>query len=301
MPDATPPSVFEGTAHPGSQALSPEQIDAVLGDFRHWLEQLSANPSAQVDVAEPPSLPPDLHTMLAQFVALRHEVNLQTRSSRAQQEQAAELLRQLSDALEALHESQNEAAGQHETTEEEILRPLLKTLVDVYDALALARQEIQRVRDIVLPEMQRLKVHLTEQPLQVAETMLLPPRQSFWQRLFRTRATSPVQPSEVKSPSQPSTAQFTRFASLVEPMLTALLTGYTMSLQRIERALEQFELEPIPAAGQPFDPETMEVLEVVNEPNRTCMEVLDEIRRGYLWRGRVFRFAQVRVARPQME
>jgi molecular chaperone GrpE len=72
-----------------------------------------------------------------------------------------------------------------------------------------------------------------------------------------------------------------------------------MSLQRIERALEQYELEPIPTAGRPFDPETMEVVEVVTEPGRTSMQVLDEIRRGYFWRGRVFRFAQVRVARPQ--
>jgi len=26
--------------------------------------------------------------------------------------------------------------------------------------------------------------------------------------------------------------------------------------------------------------------------------VIEEVRRGYLWRGRLFRFAQVRVARP---
>ena len=28
-----------------------------------------------------------------------------------------------------------------------------------------------------------------------------------------------------------------------------------------------------------------------------AVDVLEEVRRGYLWRGRVFRFAQVRVAR----
>jgi molecular chaperone GrpE len=72
-----------------------------------------------------------------------------------------------------------------------------------------------------------------------------------------------------------------------------------MSLQRVERALQQSGLEVIDTAGLPFDPETMEVLEVVHEPGRTSTEVIEEVRRGYLWRGYVFRFAQVRVARPQ--
>jgi molecular chaperone GrpE len=70
-----------------------------------------------------------------------------------------------------------------------------------------------------------------------------------------------------------------------------------MGLQRIERALEQHGLEAISAAGRAFDPERMEVLEAVDQSGRPPGEVLEEIRRGYLWRGRVFRYAQVRVAR----
>ncbi|MBI1917737.1 MAG: nucleotide exchange factor GrpE, partial [Planctomycetes bacterium] len=46
-----------------------------------------------------------------------------------------------------------------------------------------------------------------------------------------------------------------------------------------------------------FDPERMEVLEAVANTGRPPAEVIEEVRRGYLWRGRVFRFAQVRVAR----
>ena len=81
-------------------------------------------------------------------------------------------------------------------------------------------------------------------------------------------------------------------------MLASVLTGYTMSLQRLERALAQQGLEPMQCLGQPFDPETMEVVEVVTQPGRFGIEVIDEVRRGYLRRGRVFRFAQVRVAKP---
>ncbi len=70
-----------------------------------------------------------------------------------------------------------------------------------------------------------------------------------------------------------------------------------MGLQRIERALRQHGLETIAAVGEPFDPELMEVVEAVAGSGCPSGEVLDEVRRGYQWNGRVFRYAQVRVAR----
>ena len=39
------------------------------------------------------------------------------------------------------------------------------------------------------------------------------------------------------------------------------------------------------------------VVEAVAGSDRPGGEVLDEVRRGYLWKGRIFRFAQVRVAK----
>jgi molecular chaperone GrpE len=93
-------------------------------------------------------------------------------------------------------------------------------------------------------------------------------------------------------------AEIRTAAGHVRRFVEAIVTGYTMSLQRLERALQQQGLEPIPTVGQPFDPETMEAVEVVPGPGRASAEVIDEVRRGYRWRGRVFRFAQVRVAKP---
>src|SRR5262249_52779787 len=70
-----------------------------------------------------------------------------------------------------------------------------------------------------------------------------------------------------------------------------------MSLARVDRALEQFNLEPIATVGETFDPELMEVVEVVGDSGKPAGEVLEEVRRGY-WRGEVvFRYAQVKVAR----
>ena len=50
-------------------------------------------------------------------------------------------------------------------------------------------------------------------------------------------------------------------------------------------------------APKEFDPEQMEVLEVVSGSGRPSGEVIDELRRGYQRRGKLFRYAQVRVAK----
>jgi molecular chaperone GrpE len=70
-----------------------------------------------------------------------------------------------------------------------------------------------------------------------------------------------------------------------------------MSLQRIERALARHGLEPIASEGRAFDPEQMEVVEAVPGTGRPAGEVIEEVRRGYLYQSRVFRYAQVRVAK----
>ena len=83
----------------------------------------------------------------------------------------------------------------------------------------------------------------------------------------------------------------------VETALSALLSGYTMNLERIERSLRKHNLEPIQTVGTEFDPDTMESLDGVAETGRPHNEVVEEVQRGYLLNGKVFRYARVRVAR----
>jgi molecular chaperone GrpE (heat shock protein) len=83
----------------------------------------------------------------------------------------------------------------------------------------------------------------------------------------------------------------------LKDVFDSLITGYAMSLSRIDRALTKFSLEPIKCAGERFDPEMMEVVEAVAADGRRPGEVIEEVRRGYLLDGAVFRYAQVRVAR----
>ena len=259
-------------------------------------------------------------------MALRHEVNLQTKASRAQQEHNAEALGSLEKALEALEDARVAPPA------DESLRPLLKTLVDLHDNLSLARREVLRTQETLT---RLVEEFAAEEPpaadREKKETALSSPqeRRSWWARWFGGLSTQEAvfrawQASRERSPGtrraqeaalrklQSQVASLrghleelhTRHrqardaASQVQRVVSSLLTGYTMSLNRVERALQHHELEAIPTVGRSFDPETMEALEVVHEAGRTNTEVIEEVRRGYRWRGQLFRFAQVRVARP---
>jgi molecular chaperone GrpE len=209
---------------------------------------------------------------------VRQEVNLQTRAVRAQQEQNAESLRQLTAALDALRQIQSRGEDTRQQDIDESLRPLLKTLLDLYDALALAGREMQRLRETALPGLERL-----------ATTSVATESPSLWSRLFRTFAATPEQQQRERLARDS--------AERVRQLLASLVTGYTMSLQRIERALQQHGLEAIPTTEARFDPERMEVVEAVADCGRPSGQVIEEVRRGYLYNGRVFRYAQVRVAK----
>jgi len=79
--------------------------------------------------------------------------------------------------------------------------------------------------------------------------------------------------------------------------VAALLEGYTMGLDRLNEALASMGVSEIPCAGRPFDPGQMSAVDVeqtADVPDGTVVEVY---RRGYAWRGRVHRPAQVKVAR----
>jgi molecular chaperone GrpE len=237
-------------------------VDAALADFRAWLTAAPPPP------AEPPREPVDLHTLVAQFVALRQEVNLQTRAVRAQQEQTAEALKQ----------AQTRPAAPAEDSER--AKPLLKALVDVADAQILAVRELERVlaglEDAAPPD----------------DAAAQPPKLSLLARLAGAgRVLDRLQQLEQRLDSGGPSLE------TICDRLTAAVAGLQMGLQRLERTLRQHGLDPVAAVGQPFDPELMEVVDVAVDSGRPAGEVVEEMRRGYLWNGKVFRYAQVRVAK----
>lgn len=254
MHDAPPPVRAEPTAGGDDPAgpLTPERIDAVLADFRRWLEGIVPD---RGDEPRGSPEPVDLYTLVAQFTALRHEVNLQTRAARATVEQTA-------DALKLLATPKPDPR--------EAVRPLVKALIDVADALALGLRQVEKAKSAA-GEL------LAEPPA---------PKPGFLARLFGA--------------SDVAAAGRTRQAEAVErlrALLAGVADGYALSLRRVERVLPPFGLEPIDCLGRPFDPELMEVVEVADAPGRPGGTVVEEVRRGYRWDGKPFRPAQVKVAR----
>jgi len=150
---------------------------------------------------------------------------------------------------------------------DDAVRPILRTLVEMHDALRLAARELSAARDAG-PQ----------------APPAAPPR--WWRRVLPFR----------RGPSAERLAE-SETRNAARERLIAALTGLEMTVRRVERALVRHDLEPIATEGRPFDPETMEVLEVLAVNGRPPGEVVEEVRRGYRWRGRVFRYAQVRVVK----
>jgi molecular chaperone GrpE len=290
MSESPPPDVAGDAAVGAAPALTPENVAAVLADFQEWL---SALPASSETPPPDPDAGPDLYTLLEQLTALRHETNLQTKATRAQQEHNATTLDQLTRALDQL--AQTQAATTQDR--EERLRPLLKTLVELYDALAVAGREARRVEDNVLPALHEAasgpEGELPEPPPDLAVPT--------WARWLGVRgpdlAGYRAAVAAWRGREQERAEQRRKGLGRVRQLLASLTAGYTMGLQRVERALRQHGLETVPAVGQPFDPERMEAIEVVTDSGLPSGQVLDEVQRGYLWNGRVFRYAKVRVAK----
>ena len=253
----------------GAAALTPEAVDGLLAEFRDWLGSASAGrqpPGAhfhrEPDAPRSPA-PVDLFTLVGQFTALRHEVNLQTKAARAATEQAAEALKRLA---EPPPEPDDKA------------RAAVKAVIDIADALALSLRQAERLRDAAAELLDELTAERGDPQ---------PPGPGFFGRLFGRR---PGPAEDTEPPVDPT-------ADKLRQLVAAAADGYALSLRRVERLLPTLELEPRPCYGGPFDPDWMEAVEVVGDTGEPPGTVVEEVRPGYLWRGKPFRPAQVKVAR----
>jgi len=249
--------------------MTADAIDRILADFRTWLENLP-------DGVEPPQPEPpavDLCTLAAQFTALRHDVNLQTKATRAVLDQV-QTAKPASDA-------------------EAHLKPTRKLLIDLADALSLSLREVIRTVDSLNEADESDPEPWPEMPAASASP-------SFWSRLTgrgspsaESLAWAEAVEAQAAELAERSAAEREQLASV----LAGLADGYTLSLRRVERAFPQYGLEPIECEGEPFDPELMEVVEVVGDADAPAGTVVAVVRAGYRVAGQVLRFAQVTVAR----
>lgn len=275
MHDA-PPAAESGAVDGGGRPrqtgfLTADRIDAILADFRTYLGNLLTPPPAP----EQPPVAFDLSTVVAQFTALRHDVNLQTKATRAATEQAVELAKQ--------------SATVPRPSGPDPAALLVKGLIEIADALSASHRQIESVRTGLEPLLAKLS----------APSLPTPPvalRSGFLGRMFGggEGALSDWARDAVVADAQRTSTAAEATAKLT-PLLAGMADGYTMSLRRIEKALEAAGLQAILTVGRAFNPELMEVVEVVG--GSPSGNVVEEVRRGYTRSGTVVRFALVKVAR----
>ena len=286
-----PPATIEPSSPPGGgppATLTPDAVAAILGDFRAWLENgvLSRAEGTTATTSLPATPGIDLFTLVGQFTALRHEVNLQTKATRAAVEQNAEVLRRL--------ETAQQEAPEPEDVSDDTLRPVVKAFVDIADALSLSLRQMEKLRDAIEPMLDELELAAEPEEFPTEPEEVPPPPRGFFARLFGSPPpTAAPTPPPAPPPSERSAVAVDRLRQLV----AAAADGYAMSLRRVGRVLPTLDLEPLGCVGELFDPELMEVVEVVGDSDSPTGTVVEEVRPGYLWRGKPFRFAQVKVAR----
>ena len=74
-------------------------------------------------------------------------------------------------------------------------------------------------------------------------------------------------------------------------------SGIELIYRQFQDALQKIGVQPIVAAGQPFDPRIHEAVEMVDTTEVPDHYVLEELQRGYKYKDRLLRPAMVRVAR----
>jgi molecular chaperone GrpE len=267
--------------------LKADEIETVLAEFRAWLfESGVVAPEPGEQCAELV----DLHTLVAQFSALRQEVNLQTRAVRAQQEQTAQTLERYAESFRTLEAATEQVADARVEGLAEAVRPLLKGLIEAADAQGRALAELRRVEQ----SFEEFRKERSRREASAIAEKNDSPRLPILARLFGLGAVLAEVRKQLHDREEALEGDS---AEALQRRVEAAASGLAMGLQRIERAIAECGLEAVMTVGQPFDAEQMEAIEVVTGSGRPPGEVVDEVRHGYRWNGRMFRFAQVRVAK----
>lgn len=77
--------------------------------------------------------------------------------------------------------------------------------------------------------------------------------------------------------------------------------GVTNTLRELHRTLEKYGLKPIEALGNPFNPEFHHAISQVERDDVADMTVVEEFRKGYIYRDKVLRASLISVSRMPSE
>jgi molecular chaperone GrpE len=82
---------------------------------------------------------------------------------------------------------------------------------------------------------------------------------------------------------------------------TVLVNGLKLILTELKRTLAEEGLQEIPAKDEPFNPELHEASAVIHSNEYPDQTVVEEMRKGYMLKGKVVRPSMVKVAKRPVE
>jgi molecular chaperone GrpE len=255
------------------------EVEAILEKFRDWLEDARALADGQEGVElgldsepGPPQREFGIIDLVEEFTALRHELKLQTKSGRGLIEQTENTVGALRQAIEHFRSVEPKEAQAVWSA----AKALAEALADLDEAVVRGEREIDRARRQIADEAVR--------DLETSVTNLFRGRSWVRRRFLRS-----FHQEVIETVRRDSLTRHELFESFLE--------GYRLIHKRLRKALLSEQVVHIPCEGKPVDPELMTVIEVVDEPRDRPGTVAKELRRGYTWKGRVIRFAEVQAVR----
>lgn len=259
-----------------------ENVEQILQQFRGWLEQARqesavANGDPVAGIEQPPRV--GLDRLVEEFTALRHEIKLQTRSSRSLEERLEASLALLAESAAALRS----ATPRENSAASAAGKAFALALAELDEALERGREQWEKgAEQLIGAAVSPLSARLGE----------LHATQSWWGRRktagFLQQARRLIGDLEAQAREE----RRRRYQAVAD--------GYALIQQRLAKSMAAAGVLRIRAVGQMVDPEQMIVVEVA-EGEGPPGQVVEEIRRGYTWQGQLLRPAEVRALRPRFD
>ncbi len=260
--------------------------EAIIEQFRDWLDETREEARSLADVdatkaaglagtrtfaGEKPLPEVGFLQLVETLTAVRQEVKLQTKSQRGLQDAAEAALGGLQEAIrrfESVRAKEDEAALR-------AALPLVEAIVGLDEAMLRGMEAFQAThRQLTATAPEQLGSELD------AEFR----RQSWWRRWLARRWHGRVRQRACEE-----------IGRMIGDDFAQIMQGYSLIRSRLGRALSEQGIVRIETAGRRVDPSTMTVVALVSLPDSEPETVVEEVRPGYRWNGRVIRFAEVRV------
>lgn len=214
---------------------------------------------------EPESVTPfDPYQMVAEWIALRHEVKQQGKLLQASQNTLQQAFKELQSEKD--HGQQLESSHRSSLTSSD-QKALWRDLLGVVDALDQADTYWQE--QIAALDPPQLQSNIQPEP--------------FWKQWLR-RLTESEQDERISA------------SASLRDVLVSNQQGVGLIRRSLLNVLRQRQVVPIEAQGQPFDSQTMYALGRQESISAVENTVIREVVRGYLWEDQILREAQVIVA-----